>query len=267
MRVRKVLEKIPTPEELETVRTYVRKRGLSMVPTNVFRRAASFSLFKAVRPPTKKHLGTKLRSIDPQPTVAGVFEELTSTARGLPVESADEGILRRVTPGFPQRLEGQPLAPVKQTSTRDLYKLKLQRQDCVRALCRFEDTQPKTGLGATRLISKKKTLRKVCMAAGPLTVKANMLKGKAVQERFSTISMKTNVLTMDVTTAEVHFGVMNYEPWLRKWLRWEIYDSIEKMAAHGGTAASLISNELLLMVEEKKADRKWAKEPRWSELD
>jgi hypothetical protein len=105
----------PTAAELSTVSNYCRTRGMSLVPTNIFRRSVTFSIFKAVRPPTKKHLGTRLRQIEPLPCVMSVFDELTSTTRGLVVESPSEGIERRALPGLPQQKEGRPLQPMKVT--------------------------------------------------------------------------------------------------------------------------------------------------------
>ena len=90
-----------------------------MVPTSVFRRSASFALFKATCPPTRKHLGTKLRLVDPVPSVKRVFDEMTSTQRGLAIESPSEGIERRTSADYLQRKEGRPLLACKQSAMRD----------------------------------------------------------------------------------------------------------------------------------------------------
>ena len=70
---------------------------------------------------TRKHLGTKLRLVDPVPCVKRVFGEMTSTQRGVVIESLSEGIERRTSADYPQRKEGRPLLACKQSAMRDLY--------------------------------------------------------------------------------------------------------------------------------------------------
>ena len=262
-------ESLPSAAEVATVNKYVKKRGLSLVPTSIFRRSVALSLFKMTRPPTKRHLGTKTRVIKPVPCNRVVWDELTSTARGMATESAAEGVLREAWSWLPQQKDARALAATKTTSARRLTKLKLQRQDNVAALCSFEKTFPATGLGATRVILKKVapheyTVKAVCMAS-QLSLSHKEPQGKAATERFATLEGKMNVVTMSAVTAEIHFGVINYPPWMMRYLRWEMYDSVLLLAARGSMKVPF-SQELLDKVEELQGDRSVAREPRWEEL-
>eukprot|EP00965_Chrysotila_dentata_P103819 3428076-Pleurochrysis_carterae.AAC.1 len=77
-------------EDLAAVRRYTRERGLSLVYTSIFRHGVQSALFRAVRPPSKKHLGSKLRKLPSLPCLLAVFEEMTSVSRGLPTTSVLE---------------------------------------------------------------------------------------------------------------------------------------------------------------------------------
>ena len=108
-------EALASAAELRMVSKYTKRNRLSLVPTLIFERLVHQAIFKATRPPTKKHLGTKLREPTPVPTLSAVFFELTSTQRGLPVESPTEELTRCSLPGRPQQKAGQPLLAVKET--------------------------------------------------------------------------------------------------------------------------------------------------------
>ena len=58
-------------------------------------------------------------------------------------------------PGYPQRKQVDRLLPEKTSSVRKLYGAKLQRQDSVKAVCRFEDFEPRTSLGAVRMMLRR----------------------------------------------------------------------------------------------------------------
>lgn len=262
---------LPTPEELFVVNNYVKRRKLSLVKTNIFRRMIQLALHKTVRPPTKKHLGTRLRMIDPLPCILELFHELTSIERGLPADSPQEGIKRSSPPGYPQRKT--TLLPVSTSAAREVYKLKLQRQDATTALCRFEEFDPRASLGALRMLMKKEKIeggqtvwicKKFCMAS-QVSLKLTQPVGKATADRFAMISGKLNVLVMDTATAQITFGVVNYEPWVKKWLRWEMYDQVEKLAARPNLRAT-VPGELLLLIRERKADPIYARVPNWEEV-
>ena len=150
-----MLRDLPTPAELSAVRRHLERYDMTLVHRSIFRRAIQLAFHKTVRPPSKKHLGTNLRKIDPLPCIPEIFHELTSTARGLPETSPLEGIQRPSPPGYPQRKQGDRLLPMKTSSVRKLYGAKLQRQDSVKAVCRFEDFEPRTSLGAVRMMLRR----------------------------------------------------------------------------------------------------------------
>eukprot|EP00965_Chrysotila_dentata_P219395 6191117-Pleurochrysis_carterae.AAC.1 len=117
---------IPPPaEEIQAVRKYTRKRGLSLVYTSVYRHNLDSAIFKAVRPPRNNELGTKLRCISPMPTLLSIFEERTSAKRGLPITSAVKGIRRSFVLGASESLLfNRPVMPTRETKVRHTYKLK-----------------------------------------------------------------------------------------------------------------------------------------------
>jgi hypothetical protein len=247
---------------------------MTLVHRSIFRRAIQLAFHKTVRPPSKKHLGTNLRKIDPLPCIPEIFHELTSTARGLPETSPLEGILRPSPPGYPQRKQGDSLLPIKTSSVRKLYGAKLQRQDSVKAVCRFEDFEPRTSLGAVRMMLRREPNEqgtgrswqiKAFGMAAQLKLKYSEPLGKASMERFAMLSAKMNVLLMDPTTAKITFGVINYEPWTKKWLRWEFYDQVEQLAARPNLKVP-IPSELLATIAERKADPLYAMKPSWTSL-
>jgi hypothetical protein len=264
------LENLPSPGILATVNQYIKSRDLSLVPTAIFRCRIESTLFKTVRPPTRKHLGTRLRTIDALPTLPKIYQEMLATGRGLPTQSPGEELQRVPRPGLPQRLEDMPIKPYKESATLRRYKVKLMRQDAIASLCSFEKSNPSLGFGPLRLIlkrigPKKYEIKKIAMAASPFTFAMREPLGKSAQERFATITAKLNVLTMDPATLEIHFGVTNYEPWTKKWLRWEMYSLIESMAMQPNLKVP-ISTELLEEIAIAKANTKLARQPKWEEL-
>eukprot|EP00965_Chrysotila_dentata_P072683 2402445-Pleurochrysis_carterae.AAC.1 len=70
---------------------------------------------------------------------------------------------------------------------------------------------------------------------------------------------------MDVSSAAVSFGSVNYPPWTKKWLRWELYTAVEQMAENQEIDVP-IPPELLEKVQEMKANAKWARPPKWDTL-
>lgn len=266
---------LPSPVELYHVGRYLKRQKMTLVFLSVFRRSVQLALHKTVRPPSKKHLGTNLRKIDPIPCVPELFHELTSTARGLPEASPLEGIQRASPPGYPQRLLGDRLLPTKRGTARNLYKAKLQRQDSVAAVCQFEEFQPKTSRGALRMILKREpaleeggrmrwVIRAFAMAT-QLKLQFSEPLGSAVMDRLPMLSAKLNVILMDPTTAQITFGVVNYEPWVKKWLRWEMYTQVEVLAQQPNLKVP-VPTDLLDLIAERKQNILYAAKPDWSSL-
>jgi hypothetical protein len=269
-KVLRTLENLPSPDTLFHVNKYVKDRKLSLVPTSIFEHQLANTLFKAVRPPGRKHLGTNLRKIDPVPTLPKVVQEMLSTARGLPAVSPAQDLARVPNPGYPQQLEGMPIKALKVTATLKRTKVKLMRQDNISSACSFEEHDDRLGFGPLRLQIRKVapktyTIRKISMAASPFNVDLREPQGKAARQRFATVGFKFNVLTMDPETMEVHFGVTNYEPWTKKWLRWEMCDLLESMAVQPNLKVPF-TLEFLNAVGQMKNDKKLARKPDWSAL-
>ena len=101
---------------------------MTQIPQVFFRHQTDVQLIKHTRPPTKKDLGTKLRTIKPYPTTLTTLNELFAVASGLPEEDASMGIDRDETgalkPFVSKKKEtGEPKKP---SPSFDLYKVKLQ---------------------------------------------------------------------------------------------------------------------------------------------
>ncbi len=86
------------------------------VSHSVFRHGLNISMVKHTRPPTRRHLGRRLRQFI-LPTSETVVQENLATARGLPVHDEKSGI---------KRTAGGDLKPVKESSALAVYKVKLQ---------------------------------------------------------------------------------------------------------------------------------------------
>jgi hypothetical protein len=162
---------LPSAGLLTSVRKYTTQYGLSMVKTSIFRHQLTNSLRSVVRPPSKKHLGKNLRVMLKVPIVPAVWNEMTSTARGLAETSKSENLERVRVPWDPMaRQDTLVVKPTTSTSTRRVTKLKLMRGDNVAALCSFENSHSGTSIGATRLLIKKVAAKthewkSVCMAS------------------------------------------------------------------------------------------------------
>jgi hypothetical protein len=77
-----------------------------VVPQSIFRHQLDSQLAKHVRPPTRRDLGKKVRTLKPFSTTAEVIQEQLSVAKGLPPEDEASGIMR-VTPGGDRGEAGQ----------------------------------------------------------------------------------------------------------------------------------------------------------------
>ena len=268
MKTRLLEKALPSPATLQIVNKFVQDRRLSLVPVSVFEESLNNLLYKMARPPSKRHAGTRLRQLCPIPMIAPVFHHWMSIARGLPQHSPAENIERIVWGSMhPQRSQ---LIPIKETAVRRTYRVKLMRQDSIMACAALHLYKPAYAMRATRLLIKKKSgerearARALCMLAGPFTVKLFEPIGKARETKLPQLQVKANVLSMDLTTAEVSFGTVEYPPMIKKWLRWEFYHSVESLVDKGH--GEVLSDEFLELVSTKLLDTKWSKEPRWAEL-
>ena len=259
---------LPSAATMHIVNTFVQDRRLALVPVKVFEESLNEALYKLARPPSKKHAGTRLREARQFPTIAPVFHHWMSIVRGLPHYSPGENIERNVFGSM--HPQGAPLIPIKETENRRLFKVKLMRQDAVMAFASLDLYQPKFAVRATRLLVKPASAgcearaRALCMLAGPLTVKMCEPVGKAKETKLPTMQIKANVLSMDLTTAEVSFGTVDYSPMIKKWLRWEFYYSVETLVDRGH--GEVLSDEFMELVNTKIRDLRWSREPRWAEL-
>ena len=201
--------------------------------------------------------------------IAPVFHHWMSIARGLPQHSPAENIERIVWGSMhPQRSQ---LIPIKETAVRRTYRVKLMRQDSIMACAALHLYKPAYAMRATRLSIKKKSgerearARALCMLAGPFTVKLFEPIGKARETKLPQLQVKANVLSMDLTTAEVSFGTVEYPPMIKKWLRWEFYYSVESLVDKG--QGMELTDEFLELVSTNIKNKKWSREPRWEELE
>ena len=228
---------------MHIVNNYVRTRGLALVPQSVFEHSVDNNLFQLCKPPSKRHAGTRLRQVPLFPMLAAVFHRRTSVARGLPRLSLGENIERSIIRSSDPM--GTPLLPMKETLVRRTFRIKLQSQACISAFCKLEKYKPELALRAMRLMTKKSAagvkLRAVCMLAGPFSVKMYEPIGQSRNIKLPSMQIKTNVISMDITSASVSFGTVEYAPKVRKWLRWEIYTAVQEMAAAGKRQAASCS--------------------------
>ena len=185
----------------------------------VFEGYLNKQLKKTIRPPGKKHLGVNLRRADPIPTTLSIIQEQLSTERGLPEEIPAKDATKSAD------LERDPdgkVKPIKISSTRHKYRVKLQEPAHISSFLKMEERFPGCGMGAAVLIRPPAKMRKVgvlsrrvVMAAGPLTIYADDPIGAALDERLPTVRYTMNVIMMD-ENAEVTFGVKEYPPWVRR---------------------------------------------------
>ena len=186
----------------------VLKQGSVQISQQFFLKQLNLNLLKHVRPPVKKDLGKNLRKSKPFATSVEVLNSLFSTANGLPEVDASLGI---------ERDEHGLLKPTTSRAMDDIYKVKLSKPEHLKSSLRLEKRDTKRGLYAAKLCCKKamgKTGKVVAMAAGPFSVTARIPKGKAALTAMGSMTFKTNVVTLD-ENATVHFGVKEYEPWVR----------------------------------------------------
>ncbi|KAL1523196.1 hypothetical protein AB1Y20_018149 [Prymnesium parvum] len=159
------------------------------------------AIVKLTRPPTKRHLGKKLRASKPIPTVPELFQEQFLVAHGFPHEDEAMG-LKRNADGTVQ--------PKKKGATVHRYSIKLQDPNSIKKVMRLEERLPGRGLGAAKLVLSKtmegKGLlgRKLIMCAAPVILKCTMPVGKAAKERFAMFSIKMNVVMMDENGTVMH---------------------------------------------------------------
>ena len=153
---------------------------------------------------------------------AMVIEEMLSTARGMPQEDEQSGIIR-LTPGG-------VVKPTKSTSSGHTTKIKVQDPNHIVSFFKMQEKLPSRCEGATRLnLSKSQEKRGVLaktasMAAAPLRCKFYVPKGKAATRSLPTATISFNRVHMD-ENAVVTFGPMHdkYPPWFKQRLRAEIY--------------------------------------------
>ena len=178
-----------------------------------------------VRPPTKSILGTKLRKIKPVMTVPEVLQEAFSTERGFPEDDSKSKIVRSA--------DGN-LIPESSTPTVDKFNLRITKLEEMTSFFRLGQRCPARGLETARLrLSAAKAARgvtgkMVAMAAPPLVVRASVPKGKAALSSLATITIKTNVVTMD-ENANVTMGATEYPEKMQQKLRakiWGLYLSM-----------------------------------------
>ncbi|KAL1500147.1 hypothetical protein AB1Y20_012817 [Prymnesium parvum] len=114
------------------------------LPHALFEHTLNKELTKKLTPPSKKHLGSRLRASKSFPTTKEVLEELFSaTETGMPVEDVTAGVLR---------MADGTLKPFKISPCVAKYKFKLQDPSHIRSLLRMEKRRPRCGYGAARLI-------------------------------------------------------------------------------------------------------------------
>lgn len=176
------------------------------VPISIFSSILTKHLSRTIRPPSKKHLGTRLRETQSIPTAEVLWQELVSVKNGLPqsVPKTDSD------PGI-DRTESGFVKPCKSTAVLDRFKIKLQDPSHIKSLCRLEERVPGRGHGASMLTKDNR----VAMAAAPFILRCSVPKGAAKLLRFPTLSLKMNVITMD-ENCNVTFGSKEYPPWVRR---------------------------------------------------
>eukprot|EP00965_Chrysotila_dentata_P262754 6214663-Pleurochrysis_carterae.AAC.1 len=86
-----------------------------------------------------------------------------------------------------------------------------------------------------------------------------------VRLKFPMLHLKTNILTLDVATNKISFGSVQYPPWTRKWLRYEVCEAVERLGANADLKVPLPHEVLSATVELKNS--KWARAPDWDSLE
>ena len=115
------------------------------------------------------------------------------------------------------------------------------------------------------MAAKTHEWKSVCMASQiALTYKEPV--GKSAALRLPTVEAKLNIVTMNVQTLDIHFGVIQYPPWVKKWIRWwELYDSILKLAENPALKVPP-PPEFISNIKGMINNRDLAREPEWERL-
>ena len=87
------------------------------LPKSIFQKMMDMGLAKAVKAPAKKHLGKRLRVVEPFITAEEVWLDQFTIARGFPAEEKEAYITRN---------GDDVLKPFTSTKVQDTYKVKLQ---------------------------------------------------------------------------------------------------------------------------------------------
>lgn len=174
------------------------------VPLSIFASLLTKQLSRTIRPPSKKHLGTRLRETPSIPTAELLWQGMLSMKNGLP-----EGIPKTDSDPGIDRTDSGLVKPYKSTVSLDRFKVKLQDPCHIKAFCRLQERIPGRGHGASMLMKD----HRVAMAAAPFILRCAVPKGAASTLRFPTISLKMNVITMD-ENCNVTFGCKEYPPWV-----------------------------------------------------
>ena len=210
-------DKIPFEGNRDAIKyiQWMKEKDMCLIRCSVFRHQLDLQLVKTVRPPTRRHLGRRVRQVDAFPTTMPLWKELTSQARGLPFEDKDSGISRS---GYGAQANWA-VEPRKETASRRLYKIKLQNQVEINKLMSLHHILPGRAISATRIMTKKDgsggRYQLAAMAAGPVTLKLNEPLGVAAFKRIPALSMTMNIVTMDEQN-NVTFGVVDYPPWMKR---------------------------------------------------
>eukprot|EP00965_Chrysotila_dentata_P171742 5667591-Pleurochrysis_carterae.AAC.1 len=103
------------------------------------------------------------------------------------------------------------------------------------------------------------------MAAPPLSLRFTLPVNEAAKRTFPMLTLKCNVITLDAASGNVSFGSVEYPPWVKKWLGWEIFSAVERMESEGLMRVP-VPAQLLETVKASKLNRKTAREPKWDTL-
>lgn len=221
-------------------------------PKALFTHMLNKMISKHVRPPTKRHRGSKLRESKPVVTCEALWHEQFSTTRGLPwevqrthpphaahynalamslqhpylcvhVQHHRESVcvLSMCTQivadaGQLQRTIDGFIKEEKRTSTAIKFKVKMQDPKVVNAFYKMDERAPGRGVDASMLIKKKamgNTGKLVAMAAAPVIFRCHVPLGQAAMRSMLYITFKHNVVEMD-ENGSVTFGVRVYPPWV-----------------------------------------------------
>eukprot|EP00965_Chrysotila_dentata_P249577 6208963-Pleurochrysis_carterae.AAC.2 len=103
-------------------------------------------------------------------------------------------------------------------------------------------------------------MQAMCVAAPPLLLKFTQPVLVAAKQKFPMLAVEWKVLTLDVATAKVSFGSVEYPPWVKNWPRLEMYCAVKAKANNLDVRVS-ISAALLEAVKLARLDPKLARVP------